>query len=160
MKTNWYVICTRPNWELKTYKALLDRNIEAYCPTYSEVRQWTDRKKKIKLPYFKGYMFVRLKEVERNCVFDIPGVVRFLFWQGKAAQVLDKEMGIMKEYLDGGQQIDLRAQPLSVGDKVTFLRGALKNRDAIIQEIGHKQVLLVLPSLGYKITARMADLVS
>ena len=156
---NWYVLYTRPKWELKIYKALLEHNIEAYCPTYSEVRQWSDRKKKVTKPYFNSYVFVRLEGANRNRVFDIPGVVRFLFWQGKAAMVQDEEIQLMKEYLDGEQQVAPRLEQLSVGEKVTFSRGALKDRDAIIEEIGHKQVLLVLPALGYKITARIADLV-
>ncbi len=156
---NWYVLYTRPRWELKIYKALLERGIEAYCPTYTAVRQWSDRKKKIRLPYFNCYVFVRLEDADRNRVFNISGVVRFLFWLGKAARVQDKEIGLMKEYLDGEQQDAPRVEHLSVGEKVTFSRGALKDHDAIIEEIGHKQVLLVLPALGYKITARRADLV-
>lgn len=158
MKMNWYVICTRPKWELKTYETLLDRNIEAYCPTYIAVRQWSDRKKKVRVPFFNGYIFVRLKEAERNRVFDIHGVIRFLFWQGKAAQVRNEELDLMKDYLNNGQSIAPKAEHLTVGEQVTFTRGALKDRDAIIEEISNKQVLLVLPALGYKITARMADL--
>ena len=156
---NWYVLYTRPRWELKIYKALLERGIEAYCPTYNAVRQWSDRKKKIRLPFLYSYVFVRLQEADRDQVFRVPGVVRYLFWQGKAARVQDKEIRLMKEYLDGEQQDAPRVEHLSVGEKVTFSRGALKDLDAIIEEIGHKQVLLVLPALGYKITARMADLV-
>ena len=154
---NWYVLYTRPRWELKIYKALLERGIAAYCPSYSVLRHWSDRKKKVRLPYFNGYVFVRLQEADRNRVFQIPGVVRFVFWLGKVARVQESEIQLMKEYLDGESMEDARVENLSVGEKVTFSRGALKDHDAIIEEIGHKQVLLVLPALGYKITARMAD---
>ena len=156
---NWYVLYTRPKWELKIYRALLEHNIEAYCPTYSEVRQWSDRKKKITKPYFNSYVFVRLAEVDRNRVFDIPGVVRFLFWLGKAAQLRDEEIGLMKEYLDGESLADARMEQFAVGEEVRFTRGALKDRTAFVEEIGQHCVRLVLPALGYKITARMADLV-
>ena len=98
---NWYVLYTRPRWELKIYTALLERGIEAYCPTYSVVRQWSDRKKKIRQPYFNGYVFVRLQEADRDRVFSIPGVVRYVFWLGKAARVQESEIQLMKEYLDG-----------------------------------------------------------
>ncbi|MFC2147580.1 transcription termination/antitermination NusG family protein [Bacteroidota bacterium] len=37
---NWYVIYTRPRWESKIYKALLEQGIEAYCPAYSVLRQF------------------------------------------------------------------------------------------------------------------------
>ena len=156
---NWYVLYTRPKWELKIYKALLERGIECYCPTYSSVRQWSDRKKKINKPYFNSYVFVRLPEADRNQVFSIPGVMRFLFWQGKAAKVREEEIRFMKEYLDGAQQEAISVEQLTVGQEVTFTSGAFRNRKAQIEEIGQKQVLLVLPALGYKITARIADLV-
>ena len=156
---NWYVIYTRPRWELKIYTALLEQGIEAYCPAYSVVRQWSDRKKKVRLPYFNGYVFVRLQEADRNRVFRIPGVMRYLMWQGKVARVRDEEIGLMKEYLDGEQQEAPRVERLSVGEKVTFTRGALKDRDALVEEIGQQCVRLVLPVLGYRITACMADLV-
>lgn len=156
---NWYVICVRPRWELKIFKALKEQDIEAYCPTYMSMRQWSDRKKKIKLPYFNSYIFVRLAEAERDLVFGIPGVIRYVFWQGKAAKVQESEIQLMKEYLDGEIVEEARIQQLSVGKEVTFTRGSMKGRTAYVEKIGAHKVRLVLPVLGYRITARMADLV-
>jgi transcription antitermination factor NusG len=156
---NWYVICTRPRWELKIFKALSEQNIEAYCPTYISMRQWSDRKKKIKQPYFNGYVFVRLEEAERDRVFGIPGVIRYVFWQGKAAKVQESEIQMMKEYLDGEVMEDARIERLSIGDEVRFNRGVMKDHTALVEKIGAHKVRLVLPVLGYRITARMADLV-
>ncbi|MGB5359338.1 MAG: UpxY family transcription antiterminator [Eudoraea sp.] len=156
---NWYVICTRPRWELKIFKALLEQGIEAYCPIYTSVRQWSDRKKKISKPYFNSYVFVRLEEAERDRVFGIPGVVRYVFWLGKAAKVQESEIQLLKEYLDGEAIEDARIEQLAVGEEVRFARGALKDRTALVEKIGSHKVRLVLPVLGYRITARMADLV-
>ena len=156
---NWYVICTRPRWELKIYKALLEQGLEAYCPTYKVVRQWSDRKKKISKPYFNSYVFLRMEEAERDRIFVIPGVVRYLFCQGTAAKVQESEIHLLKEYLDGEAMEDARIEQLSVGEEVRFARGALKDRPAIVEKIGSHRVRLVLPVLGYRITARMADLV-
>lgn len=156
---NWYVLYTRPRWELKIYKALLERGIVAYCPTYSSVRQWSDRKKKIRLPYFNGYVFVQLEEEDRDRVFEIPGVVRYVFWQGKAVKVREPEIQLMKEYLDGEQFGDATIERLILGEEVRFRRGVLKDRTALVEKIGPNKVQLVLPVLGYRITARVADLV-
>ncbi len=156
---NWFVLYTRPRWELKIYSALLERGIEAYCPTYTVVRQWSDRKKKIRLPYFNGYVFVRLKEEDRDGVFGIPGVVRFVFWLGKAAKVQESEIQLMKEYLDGESLEHVRMEQFVVGEEVTFTRGVLKEHTAFVKEIGQHSVQLVLPVLGCKVTARIADLV-
>jgi transcription antitermination factor NusG len=159
VKMNWYVICTRPKWELKIYKTLLGQNIEAYCPTYNDLRQWSDRKKKLIRPYFNSYVFVRLREIDRKHVFAISGVVRFLFWQGKAATVRDEEIRFLKQYLDGASQETVKIEHFAIGQEVAFSSGAFNNLNAYIEEIGRKRVRLILPSLGYRITAHIADLV-
>ena len=66
----------------------------------------------------------------------------------------------MKEYLDGECLEDSRMEQFAVGEEVTFTRGALKDRTAFVEEIGQHSVRLVLPVLGYRITARRADLVA
>ena len=156
----WYVLVTRPKWELKIYKALLEKGFDAYCPAYTSIRQWSDRKKKIKLPYFRGFVFVRLKESERKHVFRVPGIVRYLFWQGRPALVRDEEMAVMTDYLgEKGAADRVLVERLSPGDKVTFRYGVLKDREAVVEEIEQHKILLVLPALGFRIRARVADLV-
>ncbi|WP_425433146.1 hypothetical protein [Flavobacterium faecale] len=34
--------------------------LEFYCPYKEEMRQWSHRKKKIKVPLLKSYVFIRL----------------------------------------------------------------------------------------------------
>ena len=156
----WFVLVTRPKWELKIHKALLEKGMEAYCPAYTTVRQWSDRKKKVRVPYFRGFVFVRLRESHRNQVFRLPGIVRYLFWQGRPAVVRDEEMEVMNAYLgEKGTADRILVERLSPGDKVTFRHGVLKDREAVVEEIEQNKILLVLPALGFRIRARVADLV-
>ena len=96
---NWFVIYTKPQQELKVLERLQKINIEAYCPVVEEIRQWSDRKKKIVVPLIKSYVFVRLHLEERSKVFEIPGVVRYLFWMGNPAIVYDHEINALKTSL-------------------------------------------------------------
>ena len=91
---NWYVVYTKPKWEKKVAEQLTQRGIECYCPIVTEVRQWSDRKKKVEVPLFNSYVFVRLAEVDRNLVFQSSGVVRYLFWLAKPAIVRDEEISV------------------------------------------------------------------
>ncbi|MEO6221006.1 MAG: transcription termination/antitermination NusG family protein, partial [Ginsengibacter sp.] len=50
----WYVVYTRPRWEKKIAENLLRLGIEHYCPLNKVTRQWSDRKKKVLEPLFKG----------------------------------------------------------------------------------------------------------
>ncbi len=88
----WFVLYVKPQNEIKVGKALTALGIEVFCPTKKEVRQWSDRKKTVEVPLFKSYVFVKLEAQNRNQVFSVPGVVRYLFWLGKPAVVRDEEI--------------------------------------------------------------------
>ena len=72
---SWHVIYTKPRAEKKVEERLNNFGIEAYCPVKQEVKQWSDRKKKIFVPVLPSMVLVNIDEKERNKVFDIPGVV-------------------------------------------------------------------------------------
>lgn len=122
-----------------------------------EVRQWSDRKKKVRVPYFASYVFVRLAEGDRPRAFCHPGVLRYLFWQGRPAVVRDEELEMIRTYLEGRERQQVLVERLGVGDEVVLLRGALKDTHAYVEQMDAVWTRLVLPSLGYKIIARLSD---
>lgn len=121
------------------------------------MRQWSDRRKKVRVPYFASYVFVRLTEAERNRVFCHPGVLRYLYWQGQPAVVREEEIAMIRTYLEGREKHSVLVERLSEGDAVVLLRGPLKDRQARIEKVGPSRVRLVLPVLGYKITTLLSD---
>jgi hypothetical protein len=48
---------------------------------------------------FNSYVFVQLSDADRNLFFQSLGVVRYLFWLGKAAIVRDEEIDTIKKWL-------------------------------------------------------------
>src|SRR5690606_27244913 len=94
----WYVIYTKPRAEAKVAESLKKLGITVYCPMITEVHRWSDRKKKVSLPLFKSYVFVQLLPKDRNQVFAVPGVVNYLFWLGKPAQVREQEIQTIKKW--------------------------------------------------------------
>ncbi|MDT0690797.1 UpxY family transcription antiterminator [Salegentibacter sp. F188] len=155
----WYVLYTKPKWELKVFENLQKKNIRAYCPTITEVKQWSDRKKKITVPLFRSYLFVHLAEKDRNNVFDVPGVVRYLYWLGKPAIVRDAEIDTIRDWLDDEKVDEVKVEAISVGDNVKISQGAFKDQEAFIKEIGKKYMRLLLPSMGCIVTAKISDVV-
>ena len=59
---NWFVLHTRPRSELKVQKQLISMGIRAYCPTRSEIKIWSDRKKKIDVPVLPSMVLVNIEE--------------------------------------------------------------------------------------------------
>ena len=155
----WYVLYTRPNAEIKIAETLKLIGIEVYCPTVIEVRQWTDRKKKVTVPLFRSYVFVRLREKDRHKVFEVPGIIKYLYWLGRPALVRDAEIEVIEKWLKGDKLEGLTVTGLSPGDRVTIASGAFKNEEAIVKEIGSRRMKLILLSLGCTVNAKMRDVI-
>lgn len=145
---NWYVVYTKPKWEKKVAEKLKEIGIECYCPLVKQIKQWSDRKKKVEVPLFNSYVFVQLSDKDRNSVFQVAGVVRYLFWLGKAAIVRNEEITIIKKSLSEANISDISVIPYKKGDKIKLGSGAFSNQDAIVQEVTNTHCILLLESLG------------
>lgn len=145
---NWYVVYTKPKWEKKVAEKLNEIGIECYCPLITQVKQWSDRKKKVEVPLFNSYVFVQLQDTDRNSVFQVAGVVRYLFWLGKAAIVRNEEIVTIKKSLTNKNISEISIVPYKKGDKIKLETGVFSNHDAVVQEVTNTHCILVLESLG------------
>ena len=139
----WFVLCTKPRNELKVTERLTRIGVEVYTPTKIEVRQWSDRKKKILVPLLPSMVLVQLLEKEVEVVFNVPGAVRFLFEHGKRASVSNEEVLAMKRYLE--TVVQKESKRLAVGDLVKV---PLLEQEAILLSIKGKKCLAQLQKLG------------
>ena len=145
---NWYVIYTKPKWEKKVAEQLAEAGIDCYCPLITQIRQWSDRKKKVEVPLFNSYVFVQLDESERNSVFQSAGVVRYLFWLGKPAIVRHEEIEVIKKWLNTSDAADIMVDRYKIGDAIQLESGPFSAQKAIVQEVTNTHYVLVLESLG------------
>src|SRR6267378_2705469 len=74
----WYAAYTSANHEKRVAEQLDVRSVEHFVPLYESVRRWKDRKVRLQLPLFPGYVFVRLVQRERLRVLQVPGVARLV----------------------------------------------------------------------------------
>ena len=157
----WFVLYTQPRNEKKVTNRLEKLGITAYCPMTIQVRQWSDRKKKVEVPLLNSYVFVQLANANRNLVFEVPGIVRYLFWLGEPAIVRDEEIKTLQNWL-AHDFAKLEVSALKPGDTMILKEGAFKNQEALIKTISKNKMQLVLTSLGLLVTlttsAAAADL--
>jgi len=139
----WFVLCTKARNELKVTNRLNEIGIEVYTPTKIEVRQWSDRKKKVTIPLLPSMVLVQLIEKEVDSVFQVPGAIRFLFEHGKRASVSNEEVLAMKSYLEATKVEDEKG--LTVGD---ILAVPLLGEQATLLSIKGKKCLAQLQKLG------------
>lgn len=159
MSKQWFVLHVQSRCEKKVAELLSEQNIEVYCPLVKEVKQWSDRKKTVLSPLFKSYVFVYLTEKERSLVFDVPGVLRYLFWLGKPAIVREEEMDAVKKWVSNDKVETLEIANLEPGKKVMIKQGILKDMDAVVQEVGNRRVRVVIQGMGVVLNIKLRDLV-
>ncbi len=144
----WQVLYVRSRAEKKVSERLSQKGFETFCPCKTEVRQWSDRKKKVKVPYFRSYVFVRLAATDKLKVLQTPGAVRFLYWLGKPAIIRDSEMKQVIAFFKKYRSRPIQQQSFSRGDRIKIKKGPLKNRSAVVVEQRKNSVVLQIEQLN------------
>ena len=147
---NWYVLHTKPRSEIKAEEQLLSLGINAYCPKLSEIKIWSDRKKKIDRPMLPSMVLVKIKDKDINRVFESSLVIRYMFWLGKRAVVRQSEIDILKKYLNGRHNIiDSSLSDINIGETVKL--SSFSNEKGIVSRISNNNIWIYLNSIGYNV---------
>ena len=151
----WYVLLTKPKSEKKVEEKLLSIGINAYCPTRTEIRFWSDRKKRIEAPVLPSMVLVNIDDNEINKVFECSSVIRYMFWLGKRATVRQSEIDILKKYLNGDYSfINSKFSGIKVGDN--FSLSSFNNEKGIVNRISKNNIWIYLKSIGYSVKLKLA----
>ena len=145
---NWFVLYVHSRAEKKVAERLYAKGFEVFCPMKVELRQWSDRKKSIELPYFRSYVFVRTDVSNRLKVLETPGVVNFVYWLQAPAVIRDKEMAHIIEFFENNKQNEIIEATIEEGQEVSVLDGALKDLKGIVVKKNKHQVILEMRQLG------------
>jgi transcription antitermination factor NusG len=143
---HWYAAYTLANHEKRVMQQFTERSVEHFLPLYESTRIWKDRRVKLQLPLFPGYVFVRLALRDRLRVLQVPSVVRLVGFNGHPAALPDKEI----EALRTSVVMQLRAEPhpyLTVGRRVRIKSGPLAGVEGIL--VRKKNAFRVVLSLDF-----------
>ena len=147
---HWYALYTKPRRERKVAEQLNDLGFTIYLPLKMEIRQWSDRKKKVVSPLFSSYVFIQIEESKRDSVFVIDGVLNYVFWLGKPAVIRDEEMEIMQREIEQPNR-EMLIETLQPGDYLQLEQGIFKGKSAVVKYVSNNTVHLHLHSLGVKL---------
>ena len=128
----WYAIRTRSRHEKLVRDRLAAEGIEQLLPTVFRLSQWKDRKRRIQIPLFGGYVFVHVPIRQRRLdILKVPGIVRIVGLNNIPEPVPDEEIESVQVFL----KTTIRYDPypyLAVGRRVEIRRGALKGLQGIL----------------------------
>ncbi len=130
---------------------LLDMGYEAYLPLITQMKQWSDRLKKVEEPLFKSYLFVKTDIKKYYEVLNIPGVVRFVTFEKKAVVVPQNQINAIKKYCDDYTQEETQPQEVELheGQLVKIVSGAMSGLIGRLAPIDSKKRLVVyIESVG------------
>jgi transcriptional antiterminator RfaH len=151
-KTNeeqdWYVVYTKPRAEKKVENRLKQKNVEALCPTYTAIRTWSDRKKKVEVPLLNSYLFIKIhNKQDMQLIFEDAGVVRFVKWQGREIRVKQREIDAMVAFVS----LVATDKEHQLGETITIEEGNFKGRSGQVIAKTKNKITLFLESLNMKV---------
>ena len=151
----WYVLHTKPRCEKKAEQQLLSMGIIAYCPTRTEMKLWSDRRKKVEVPAIPSIIFVQIDDKDLNRVFHASSIVKYMFWLGARAVVRQCEIDVIKNYIRGISTIkDKNLSNIKIGDNLNV--STFNNENGIIKRISKNNIWVEFDSTGYSVKLKVA----
>lgn len=153
MSRKWLAIYSRPRWEKKVNQLLREKGLESYCPLNKVRRKWSDRVKLVEEPLFKSYVFVKVSDENRTEVRMTPGVINFVYWNGKPAVVKEKEINAIKQFLNDYENVIVEPMAVELKQRVRIAAGPLMDQVGEVIALNRKTVKVAIDSLGYTLVA-------
>jgi transcription antitermination factor NusG len=158
MQNNWYVVYTKPNCEKKVSSLFTKKGFVNFVPFHNRNELSLMRRKTMKEPLFKAYVFVKATE---NDIIALSKrtkcIINLLYWMGKPAIISEDEIRLIREFTNDHQEINLEKFEVNLRSERNINEGISYTLDGKILMIKNKAIKVNLPSLGYTMVARIED---
>ena len=142
-KIAWYAMYTKPRHEFKAVLQLDDNNIEHFLPTITRLKQWSDRKKKITEPLFRGYIFIYGTEKDRLNALQQTAIVRSIIFNGEPATIPDWQIENLIKMLEGKPDVSV-VNELKAGTKIKVISGPFQDVEGTVYESNNNEQMLAI----------------
>jgi transcription antitermination factor NusG len=144
----WFVAHTKSRCELKARDFFKKKGVESYVPVFEEIREWSDRTKKIITPAVSGYIFFRLERADYSFINLNPFLRNVVRHFGQAVEIHGSEIQTMKDCLKHYTE-DLS---FGAGDTVKILSGVLKNKKGLVDGVENNFLIVLINSIKVKLS--------
>lgn len=143
----WFVLYTKPKHEKIVLTQLQERNYTAFLPQCDSFRQWSDRIRKIQVPLFPNYLFLKNNIVDYS-VTKVHGVIKYISFEGQIATISDEEITLIKKTLDYTPS-ESNESFVVPGEKVRVISGSLQGATGIfLKKHGSYKLYIRIESLS------------
>jgi transcription antitermination factor NusG len=156
-KLRWYALHTRARHEKVIERRLRDQGMGTLVPTTTEVHRWSDRQKKVEVPLFSCYVFIRcaLSAEDRMRVYRLENVHGFVGTRGSSLPIPDEQIESIQKIL--AQSAPWRSYPfLKVGQRVRIRGGAMDGVEGIfLSENGDHSLVVSVNAIQRSMAVRI-----
>ncbi len=140
----WYAVYVRSRYEKKVHLLFQEEGIISFLPLIETWRKWSDRKKKVSMPLFKGYVFVRIAyKSDHYKVLDTDGVVKFVGIRNVASVILDRDIEWIKIIAGEPDALKDVLPEMPSGQRVKVISGPFRGLEGVVRREGRGAKLLV-----------------
>jgi transcription antitermination factor NusG len=151
----WYAVHTRHQHEKLVAQALANKGYEVFLPLYTEVRQWRDRTKRLELPLFSCYVFLRGDMDRRLAIVTTPGVHGMVATGGRLSGIPEEEIQAVRSVIEN--RVNVEPYPfLKCGDLVRVKSGALRGLEGfLVRKKGLTRLIVSVSLLERSVAAEV-----
>lgn len=139
----WFALYTKPRHEFKAQIQIDSLNIENYLPTVTQVKKWSDRKKKVTEPLLRGYIFIYADEKERLLSLEQKAIIKTVSFNGKPSRVPEFEIENLKRMLSGTHKVKV-IEGIVKGTKVKITEGPFNGIDGVVFNTSKDESMLAI----------------
>lgn len=154
----WYALYVRSRFEKKTDYELQRRGIESFLPMTEEIRLWSDRKKKVQEPLFRGYVFVKTDLRNRINILQTDGVVHFVSIRNSPSPIPEEQINwlrIITNHPDGVR----REQYIAEGERVRIIHGPFAGVEGFVVHVKDSmRVVVSLHTIAQSVSVEVAQM--
>ena len=124
----WLVAYTRMHHEKKVQERLTALGIESFLPIHTEVRQWSDRKKKVDRVLISMMIFVHVDAQEQRQVLELPAVMRYMVLRGEhtPSEIPASQMDRFRFMVEQSDMpVNFDTDSMQLGQEVRVIKGPL-----------------------------------
>ena len=148
----WYALYLRSRHEKKVSVALAKKHVETFLPLIEELHLWSDRKKKVLEPLFRGYIFVKTDLRDKETIVTTDGVIRFVGINHKSSWIPASQVDWLRRMVGGSVEVR-REKYLDVGEKVRISAGPLIGIEGIVRWIhGISRVVVSITAIEQSVS--------
>ena len=143
--SHWYAVQTRARHEKVVSERLQEQGLTTFLPLIGEVHRWSDRQKKVELPLFSCYVFVRMvpeNNEERLRVYRVNGVFGIVGVRGEGTPIPDEQIQAVRTLIS--EKLPWSFHPfLKIGQRVRIRGGSMDGVEGVLVARNGDRTLVV-----------------